>query len=815
MRSAMLLPRLALAVALLELAFAGPIRAASPPGVDAEGVRRVLTLLDVVAEEYREGIVAGQVARPLEYEEAKLFLADARDRAGRAVGASAPQDLGPQFAALARLVEDKAPLDAVRQAGARLAQQITEATGVSVEVYPPEPPSAARGQALFSENCAPCHGEHANGKGPDAADLQPPPANFTDPTFMRAETPYDFFQILSVGKAGTAMPAWGDVFSPQERWDLVSYLWSVRSGAADLAEGQGTYLSRCASCHGAAGDANGIFSAALLRPAPDLSQTASLARTSDTDLFAVVSHGVAGTPMPAFERTLDETQRWKAVAYLRSLSLGGAATSAVATPGGGEPRRLAGLLRLLGDEYAKAVPDAGAVDDLEYRETSILLEQVQRRAPAVIDTLRAQSADQAAELQRRVEQIAAAVHRRSAPAAVQSEVAASTAILQAHVTPAETEPATAEGDALAGTRRLLDDALAAYRRSDARARDLVADAYFKFEPLEKRVSLSAPDLTRRVESLFLDLRGAVAQPGNGEHAASLVGQIGAGLDEVGAALEPTAEPWALFAQSATIILREGFEMVLIVGALIAFVTKSGQQGMRRSILWGTAVGVVLSLLTAWVLTELLRGASGAAAEAIGGVSMLTASLVLFSVSYWLISKAEADKWQRYIQGKVKTALTAGSSLALAGTAALAVYREGVETVLFYNALLGTAAGHAGAVAGGFGVGCLLLAVLYAIFWRFGMRIPIRQFFLATSVLLYYLAVVFAGKGVAELQEAGWVPLTLIGGAPHIDFIGLYPTLETLLAQGVLLALLLLAIGVTMRRRTATPASGETQLKAAS
>ena len=84
-----------------------------------------------------------------------------------------------------------------------------------------------------------------------------------------------------------------------------------------------------------------------------------------------------------------------------------------------------------------------------------------------------------------------------------------------------------------------------------------------------------------------------------------------------------------------------------------------------------------------------------------------------------------------------------------------------------------------------------------------MRIPIRQFFFATSVLLYYLAFVFAGKGVAELQEAGWVGVTPVAGAPRIDFLGIYPTLESLLVQGILLACLLYAVWVTLRRRRAS------------
>jgi high-affinity iron transporter len=290
----------------------------------------------------------------------------------------------------------------------------------------------------------------------------------------------------------------------------------------------------------------------------------------------------------------------------------------------------------------------------------------------------------------------------------------------------------------------------------------------------------------------------LAKPGGVEEARTIISAIQADFESARQALKPSEGAWALVVQSAMIILREGFEVVLIVGALLAYVVKSGNAKMRRPILLGALAGVVLSLISAYVLVVLLR-VSGAASELIEGIAMLLATAVLFSVSYWLISKAEADKWQRYIQGKVKVALARGSSVALAGAAFLAVYREGVETVLFYHALL-VSAGTFHVVAAGFVIGLILLALLYVAFMRLGMKIPLRQFFLGTSFLLYYLAFVFAGKGVRELQEAGVFGVTLLEGFPTIDFFGIYPTVETLVAQGILLVCLVYAIAVTLRAR---------------
>ncbi len=770
-------------------------------------VRRALTLISVVAEEYREGVVDGQVVLPVEYEEARTFLDEAEHRLDGTVAATA--ELTAVFASLRAVVDARRPLAEVRAYVDQLRAGVSSVTGVTEEVFPPQPPSASSGRALFAQNCVPCHGEHANGQGPDAAKLQPPPANFTDPAFMRVETPFDFFHIISVGKGASAMPAWGEVFSLQERWDLVSYLWTVRPGTAQLAEGQGIYLQQCAGCHGATGDGRGNFSAALLKPAPELNRAQALAQKNDTEIYAAVANGVAGTPMPSFARTLDEDDIWATVAYVRSLSLGGEDGSKLSAGSReAEARRFAGLLRVLSEEYQKAMAAGTAPDPVEYAEASILLEQVTRNRDAVLTATAERAPDEVEPLRARLRELGGLIEGRQPAARVATLVSDVTRTLEARFPLAETAP-EGRGDAVAETRRLLGTALGAYRDGNPRALYLVSDAYFAFEPLEKQLGVSAPDITRRVEDGFLKLRGAMAKPGADETAAALVGEIERDLDAASAALKPGTGAYAIAFQSAAIIVREGFEVVLIIGALLAYVLKSGNTAMKRPIVWGAAGGVAGSLATAYLFIQVLK-VTGVAAETLEGVAMLLAAAVLFFVSYWLISKAEADKWQRYIQGKVKTALASGSGLALAAAAFLAVYREGVETVLFYQALLASAAGQTSAVVGGFGVGSVALAFIGVGFVRFGMRIPIRPFFLGTSFLLYYLAFVFAGKGVAELQSAGWIDVSPVAWLPSIPFLGIYPTVETALAQGVLLACLIYAIWVTLRARPA-PAKAEVLL----
>jgi high-affinity iron transporter len=165
------------------------------------------------------------------------------------------------------------------------------------------------------------------------------------------------------------------------------------------------------------------------------------------------------------------------------------------------------------------------------------------------------------------------------------------------------------------------------------------------------------------------------------------------------------------------------------------------------------------------------------------------------VSYWLLSKMEVVKWTRFVKSKVQDAVTHGSALALGTAAFLAVYREGFETVLFYKALFISAGPGAAAapVLAGMLAGFILLVGVYVAMNRFGVRLPLKPFFAVTSAFLYYMALVFAGTGIAELQEGGFVPLTPLAGVPRAPAIGLHPTVETLTAQGLLVVLALVAL----------------------
>ena len=243
-----------------------------------------------------------------------------------------------------------------------------------------------------------------------------------------------------------------------------------------------------------------------------------------------------------------------------------------------------------------------------------------------------------------------------------------------------------------------------------------------------------------------------------------------------------------------IIVREGLEAILVIAAIIAYLTKSGNGKNLRNVYIGAVAGIVASFLAAWGLSALKAAWAGAgqSQEVIEGITALIAVCVLFYVSNWMISKAEAASWSRYIDGKVQSSVEQGSAFALSFTAFLSVFREGAEVVLFYQPMLSE--GNPGMVWAGFGVGCLVLVFVYLAITKLSIKLPIKVFFTATSVLMAVMCVSFLGGGIKELAEGNVFDLSLrVPGIPENDVIqvfGIYPYLETLVPQLILAIILL-------------------------
>jgi high-affinity iron transporter len=344
----------------------------------------------------------------------------------------------------------------------------------------------------------------------------------------------------------------------------------------------------------------------------------------------------------------------------------------------------------------------------------------------------------------------------------------------------------------AQVRRQLDSAFALARAGDRSASAKAFDAYMTFEQVERGVRAKSPALATELETAFASLRTRAAGGATPAELAALRRQLDAGLENAERVLSDQGSPLNLFVQSFIILLREGLEAILIVGALMTFLSKMGASHRKRDIHIGVGAAVGASLLTA-VALETIFVLSPAHREALEGGTMVLATAVLFYVSYWLLSKMEVVKWNQFVKSKVQDALDSGSALALASAAFLAVYREGFETVLFYKALFVAGGNGTMPVVAGILAGSVVLVAVYIAINRFGVRLPLKPFFAITSAFLYYMAFVFAGKGIAELQEGDLIGTTIVSWAPRIPALGIYPTAESLGAQAVLILLAIVAL----------------------
>jgi high-affinity iron transporter len=252
---------------------------------------------------------------------------------------------------------------------------------------------------------------------------------------------------------------------------------------------------------------------------------------------------------------------------------------------------------------------------------------------------------------------------------------------------------------------------------------------------------------------------------------------------------------AYFFYSLGLLFREGMEAMLVIVALAAATRSEGRIGRSRDIYAGAIAAIFASIVLAWAVNHLI---TDDASDTLEGVFQLFAAATLFYVSSWMTSKGQSDRWMKFIAHKLETAERSTiPGLALGLTAFLAVMREGAETIVFFQALTSgaTEAVERHAVSAGIVAAAAALAVTFVIVKRAADRIPMKIFFHATSFMLYALAIVFVGQGVASLQEASVVPATFVNHAPTIPMLGLFPTIQSLGAQAALLILAAAAVFV--------------------
>lgn len=506
-----------------------------------------------------------------------------------------------------------------------------------------------------------------------------------------------------------------------------------------LADGKGLYRENCAQCHGEAGKGDGPGRESMNPKTPlpaNFTDPERMAGMSPFKAFNAANFGIEGTAMASFA-ALSEEQRWQVAFYVFSLRF----THESANAG-------AALLR------AKNVPaELSSVASLATNSDEALVEKL-----ATYFAQESQANEALAYLRRGVLEI---------------------------------KP----GDPLLITRTLLREAVELYAKGEKeKSYQKAVEAYLDgFELAEPALFAKDGSFGRWLEGKMTQFRNAIKQALPADEIRKRHGELVSDLDQAERLLarDDRFSDYYSFLNSALIILREGLEAALILAAILAMLRVMGARHAARYIHVGWVLALVAGALT-WLATQTLLTLSGQSRESMEGFISVFAAVALFYVGYWLHTRAEAKRWQEFVQDKVANVLSSKRILGLVGISFFAVYREAFEVVLFYQALWLQNESGRGAVIAGFAAGLIALVAATLAIFKLGLRLPLKYFFGVTGTLLYVMAFIFAGNGIKELQAAGWVPSTPLNFPPQVPLLGIYPTLETMAAQ----VLMLLAFIVT-------------------
>lgn len=332
----------------------------------------------------------------------------------------------------------------------------------------------------------------------------------------------------------------------------------------------------------------------------------------------------------------------------------------------------------------------------------------------------------------------------------------------------------------------LDRAAADARAGHADAASGQLQAFIRMWPgVEGEVQLRSSSAYADIENAMTEAAGyLVSEPAQLDQALTVI-------EDMRAVLEPMLQETRYSAFDAgAILLREGLEAILVIGALVAYLNKSGNADKRKWIWGGAGTGLAFSAVMAVALTYLVSQASaGAMRERIEGFAGLAAVVFMLLVGNWLHNKSNIQAWNSFIDRQLGGALARGSLWSLFVVAALSVFREGAETAIFYVGMAPSIA--MSQMVLGIAAALVILLVLAFVLIKYSVKLPLRPFFLFASAFIYLLVFRFIGESVHSLQVASLVPGHTLPDAPAITVLGIYPTAETLALQGMLLLYLLI------------------------
>lgn len=501
----------------------------------------------------------------------------------------------------------------------------------------------------------------------------------------------------------------------------------------DPANGQALYAQNCVTCHGDHGAGDGPLAPGLTPRPTNLVGGERIAALAPFQVYNTIRLGVEGTAMSSFTKLTDR-EVWDLAFFVKSLQSADEHPEARMT----DPAALRALKRTIPLQQVATLGD---------RDLTIAL-----------DTL-------------------GVLHPASARAALRMA-----------------GPGQEPGSSLTHADRYLKEARLLYQRGEtAQARQRAIVAYLEgVEPAEPTLKAVDATLATVLETRMMDVRSAIEQARSLEDVSQAVDRALITIEQAREVLkqqEPSA--WFAFLMAASILLREGLEAFLVILAILGVLRAVGERQAARWVHGGWMLAVLLGAV-AWFYSDLLIRFGAAQRELMeGGISLLAVGVLLY-VGFWLHSKTEIRKWKEFIDERVKRMVNGRNLVGLAAISFFAVFREAFESVLFLSALTLEEGAHSKlAIVAGAVLAIAAVLVLAAILLRFSARLPIKNLFRYSSFVMGVLSVILMGKGIHAVQETGLLSITTAPFTLRLGFLGVYPTVETLVAQMSILVLVVL------------------------
>ena len=511
----------------------------------------------------------------------------------------------------------------------------------------------------------------------------------------------------------------------------------------NIDNGQKLFLNNCIQCHGASGNGKGKLAMGL-NPAPTNFLIDTLMReVSPFQAYNTIKLGVEGTAMQSFGM-LSDKEVWDLSFYIKSLRFNASSADSLE-------------LKEIFDKVSNEVSlkDVATLSDKE------LFQKLGYEDSVTYKKLKALR------------------------------------IFSLHETSTE--------NSLVVARNYLDAVLLDYKEGNKKsARQNALNAYLEgIEPVEVRLKANDPEFTSQLEQQMMAVRQAIESSKSISTVQAEIADALSMIDRADQLMRDTKlNYWLSFFLAASIMLREGLEAFLIIALILALIKTSGTKKALPYV-HGGWIMAILTGIAGWFLSDWIIGISGKNREIMEGLISLIAVIVLAFVGFWLHNHSHSKKWKEFIEKKIGKQLRGEKMLGLAVFSFMVVFREAFESILFLQAIsLETKTGDGSSIGLGVIAAFTLIALLAVIFVKYSKRIPVRQLFRYSSWVITLLAIILIGKGVHAVQEAGWVSVTSFPISLKIDWLGVYPTNETLMAQVVLLGFLLLLYYVSNHRNKA-------------